>query len=121
MMDMRGAGLGLAMLLLIPGVWPAQAAAACRAIRFEAGHDTAVVNGRAPADGTVCYTLATGNGQAAKLKIVTGSNTIFSIDGLVDAQDEYSFRTERKTYEIDVGQLMRSNTAEAFALSVSVK
>ena len=105
-------------LLALPGL---ARGAPCTPIRFAKGHSSAVITGKAPVDDVVCYTLATGAGQHARLKILTGANTVFSIDGLVDAQDNYSFTTAHKSYEITVGQLNRATEAEAFSLEVGVK
>ena len=44
----------------------------------------------------------------------------FSIDGLVDDRDSYSFRTDAKTYKFTVFQTMRAAPGP-FALMVSVK
>ena len=93
----------------------------CTQIRFETGQSSSTIRGLAPAGDVVCYTMATGRGQTAVLKVISGNNTIFAIDGLVDARDDYSFRTERKTYRILVGQLMRAVSPQAFAISVSVR
>lgn len=46
---------------------------------------------------------------------------MFSIVDVVDAQDQYSFTTEKKTYRILVSQLMRAVDNEPFTLRVSVR
>ena len=99
----------------------ASAQSHCRPIQFPRGTTSTVVDGIAPAEGVICYTLAAGEGQTANLKIVEGKNTIFSIDDLVDAQDRYSFTTQHKAYKIVVGQLTRSNTTESFRLTITIK
>lgn len=99
----------------------AQADAPCTPIKFAAGHSRTIIHGMAPAGDVTCYSIATGAGEQATLKILKGANTVFSIDGVIDAQDSYSFKTEKKTYHILVGQLMRSDTPEAFDLDVAVK
>jgi hypothetical protein len=113
--------LGLLIAAALCGAPIAWAADACQPIRFEPGHNSTTLLGSAPANDVVCYVMTTGRGQTATLKVVSGDNTIFSIDGMVDAQDSYSFKTERKTYRIQVGQLMRADAPEAFAIDVSVK
>ena len=111
--------LSAATLLALPmGVL---AKTGCKPIQFAHGASTTTISGTAPAEDTVCFTLATGKGQTANLKVTSGANTVFGIDGMVDAQDTYRFTTEHKTYEIDVGQLERSVTPEAFAIDVSVQ
>ena len=93
----------------------------CKPIHFAAGERSTTVKGSAPAEGVVCYSIGTGADQTATLKVTSGDNTVFTIDGLVDAQDSYTFKTERKTYKVLVGQLMRSASAEKFSLDVVVK
>ncbi len=44
----------------------------------------------------------------------------FSIDGVVDDRDAFSFSTEVKTYKFEVFQTLRSPPAP-FALDVTVK
>lgn len=90
----------------------------CETIRFKRGTSSGTVTGMAPPDGVLCYRISTGAGQTASVEI-KGANCIFSMEG-ADARDRYSFVTEKKTYEIRVGQLMRSITPEPFTLSVSV-
>ena len=92
----------------------------CETIHFQRGHSEGTVQGIAPPDNVVCYEMTTGAGQTAILEI-TGKNIFFSIEGIVDAQDKYSFTTEKKTYRILVGQLMRSVTNQSFVLAVSIK
>ena len=92
----------------------------CETIRFQPGHSEGTVQGIAPPDDMVCYEMTTGASQTAILEI-TGKNVFFSIEGIIDAQDKYSFTTEKRTYRILVGQLMRSVTNQSFVLAVSIK
>jgi hypothetical protein len=112
-----------AIILVVSGRANAWAAGDCKPIRFETNSFSTIHRGEAPPEDedVVCYTLATGRGQRAALKVIAGRNTIFSIEGLVDARDVYDFTTEQKTYRIRVGQLMRAVAPEAFAISVSVR
>jgi len=93
----------------------------CETIHFKRGESSGTINGIAPPDDVKCYKMTTGQGQTATLRVVAGKNIIFSIDGLVEAQDAYTFTTDRKTYKIYVGQLMRSIADEPFTLFVSVE
>jgi hypothetical protein len=113
-----GAGLCLAALAAAP---LSQAAPQCEAIRFERGATSATIKGVAPADDVICYEMETAEGQTATLKVLSGPNTIFTIEDIADAQDSYQFRTEARTYRILVGQLMRAAGGEAFALRISVR
>lgn len=90
----------------------------CETIRFKRGESSGTVTGMAPPDDVVCYRMSTGAGQKASV-VIKGNNCIFTMEG-ADARDHYSFITEKKTYEIRVGQLMRSVTPQPFTLSVSV-
>lgn len=109
----------LAALHLLVAAGTAQAQS-CEPIQFKRGHDSGTVRGIAPPDDVVCYELRTGAGQRADIS-VAGSNVMFSVSGLVDGRDQYSFTTEKKAYRIVVGQLMRSINDEPFALTVSVR
>ena len=93
----------------------------CISIHFARGTTSTVISGVAPADSSVCYTFAAGEGQTATLKVGKAKNTIFSIDDLVDTQDSYTFTTKHTVYTIRVRQLMRTISAEAVALSVGVR
>jgi hypothetical protein len=92
----------------------------CSRISFPRSESSTIVTGVAPADGVVCYEFATQAGQTASLKVLSGRNVIFSIIDVMDAQNDYTFRTQQKTYKFVVGQLMRSITNEPFRIRVSV-
>jgi hypothetical protein len=109
---------------LLPGVSAAlaQEPTNCMAIHFATGRSSATVRGSVGStdEPFPCYTLATGKGQTATLKFTkTNGNMAFTIYGLVDDQDGYSFKTEAKTYKFIVFQTLRS-TPDPFALQVSV-
>jgi len=108
-------------LLLVALFWTQPAAAqSCTEIRFARGASSADITGAAPADGVLCYSFATGAGQQARVRVLEGRNTAFSIEGLADARDDLDFRTEAKTYRMRVFQLMRSARDEPFRIRVSV-
>jgi hypothetical protein len=94
----------------------------CLPIQFARGAYSSIVRGSAGSDEPFpCYTLATGKGQTATLRFVgTNGNMAFSIDGVVDDRDAFSFSTEVKTYKFEVFQTLRSPPAP-FALDVTVK
>ncbi len=100
----------------------AQQPASCTPVRFATGQSSATISGAVGSDGLFpCYTLAAGIGQTATFRFTkTNGNMAFSIDGLVDDRDSYSFRTDAKTYKFTVFQTMRAAPAP-FALMVSVK
>ena len=111
------ASLAASCLLIVAG--PAQAQS-CQPIQFERGNYSGTVSGTAPPEDVVCYEVSTGAAQKAEVS-VKGRNVVFFIVGVVDAQERYSFTTEKKTYRILVGQLMRSITDEPFSWTVSVR
>jgi hypothetical protein len=111
------ANLVASSLIIVTGTAQAQS---CPPIQFERGTYSGTVSGTAPPDDVVCYEISTGAAQRAEVS-VKGRNVVFSIVGVVDAQDRYSFTTDKKTYRILVGQLMRSVTDEPFSLTVSVR
>ncbi len=92
----------------------------CETIQFQRGHSSAKVEGIAPPNITICYQITTAAGQTADIAI-SGVNMVFSVEGVIDAQDKYRFTTEKKTYRITVGQLMRTVTDEPFTLNISIK
>ena len=111
----------LAIPLLVTSM-PINAQSNCQAIRFKAGKYSATVKAMAPAEGVRCYTLATGAGQTATFRIRSeNGNIAFSIDGVVDAQTDYRFKTKRKTYRMVVFHVIRAPASAPFTMSVSVR
>jgi hypothetical protein len=111
-------GLVLVLWLAVDG--SAVAADQCTAVQFARGTSSAEITGLAPAEDTICYSLETGADQNARIEVLEGSNVMFSIEGLIDAQDDYSFRTERRTYRVLVGQLMRAAEPMPFRIRMTV-
>jgi hypothetical protein len=100
----------------------AQGPTNCTPINFARGQSSMTVNGSVGSEEPLpCYTLATSKGQTATFKFIrTNGNMAFSIYGLVDDRDSYSFRTEAKTYKFIVFQTLRG-LPSPFALMVSVQ
>lgn len=92
----------------------------CEVIRFKRGANNHTVQGMILPDDVICYEVTARAGQLADITI-TGNNVMFSIEGVVDAQDKFSFITDDKTYKILVGQLMQSVANQPFVLMVSIK
>lgn len=109
----------LAFILSMLAVTTAQAEK-CETIRFQRGHSSAAVEGVAPPDSALCYQITTAAGQTADIAI-SGVNMMFSIAGVIEVQDKYRFTTEKRTYRITVGQLMRSVTDEPFTLTIAIE
>jgi hypothetical protein len=87
---------------------------------FQAGESSITLRGTAPPDQVACYRFAVGAGQTADLR-VAGRNMILSVDGVGDARSAFTFTTRKQTYRFTVGQLLRSVTAEAYAVTLSVR
>ncbi len=56
-----------------------------------------------------------------RVEVLKGTNIVFSLKGLIDAQTDYSFPIGDRPVEMVVGQLMRSVTDEAFGLRISAQ
>ena len=113
--------LAAAATLVVSGGSGAWAAGACAPIRLDAGRFSTTILGVAPAEDMVCYSMATGQGQRAALRVLSGRNTAITVEGEADARTAHDFTTERETYRILVFQLLRAAAPEAFAISVSVR
>lgn len=98
----------------------AAAAPPCESIHLAPETGTGAVQGTAPPDGAVCYEISGAAGKTVTVDI-TGNNVMFSVGGLADGQTQYSFRAENRSYEIRIGQLMRSVSKEPFVLSITVR
>jgi hypothetical protein len=104
------------VLSLVPALSAAQG---CQTVRFAPGSSSGAIEGVSPPEDVLCYRIEVGNGQRARVRI-SGTNMMFSIRGLVDARDDYAWTTSAGSYDIIVGQLMRSVTEEPFTLVLSV-
>jgi hypothetical protein len=118
---MKGAALA-ATLLLGPVAALAQMPTNCTPIHFARGQSSTTLTGTAGSDEPFpCYTLTTDPNQTAHLKFTkTDGNMAFTIDGLVDDRDDFSFRTDAKTYKFIVFQTLKA-LPWPYALTVSVK
>ncbi|HRP94795.1 MAG TPA: peptidoglycan-binding domain-containing protein [Rhodocyclaceae bacterium] len=96
----------------------ASAQSDCRRVVVSAGQDVVELSGLAPPDDVVCFVVTGLNGRRVSIVVTEGVNVIFSIDGLVDAHDRYSFSATHDAYRVVVGQLMRSIDAEPFRLRI---
>lgn len=99
----------------------------CTPIHFAPGTSSATIRGVATSmdEGahSACYTLTTRRGQTAKLRMVHGpkDDVAFTIVGVVDDRDSYSFKTDAKTYTIGVFRTFAREPDEPFIMLVSVK
>jgi hypothetical protein len=109
-----------AVIILLPAAPAAFAEQHCIEIRIAPGESETTIFGIAPPEAQLCYLLETQEGRRTSLKVTNGKNIMFSIVGVTDGQDEFSFLPRRRTYRIMVGQLMRSITEQPFIIRVSV-
>lgn len=113
-------GLAIALLTAFPGIAFADS---CTAIKFQRGKSGAVVQGTAYSDSMTCFSLETGAGQTATVKIASsgGEDTAFNIGGVVDNQTAYSFKTSAGVYQIDVYRTFAREAPVPFTMSVEVR
>ena len=106
---------------VVLGFWATGAAAqSCHEIRFSTGASSGDVSGQVTDGQPMCFTFGSGAGQTARLQLSGSDNTCFSITGVIDCQSEYSFRTQRQIYTVNVFQLFRSTASEQFNLRLTI-
>ena len=105
---------------------PADARQDCSPVRFQPGTSGTVIAGTAPpSDGSeaeqpLCYALVVGEGQNARVRLLSGRNVAITIPGVGDASDSFDFRTKRGRLELHVFQLFPGGDAEPFRIRVEV-
>lgn len=99
----------------------AASAQGCHEIRFDRGASSGEVSGRVTDNQPLCFTFGSGAGQTARIQLLGSRNTCFSIIGVADCRDDYSFTTQRRPYQINVSQLMRAGRYEDFTLRLSIQ
>ncbi len=94
----------------------------CAAIHFAPSRSAGTVSGSVGSDEPrPCYTFITRTKQTVVMKFIkTNGNMAFSIYGLVDDRDNYSFKTTNKNYKFVVFQNLRAPPAP-FSLMVAVR
>ena len=104
----------------------ADARADCSPIRFQPGTSGTVIAGTAPpSDGSeaerpLCYALVVGDGQNARVRVLSGRNVAITIPGVGDASDSVDFRTRQGRLELHVFQLFPGGDAEPFRIRIEV-
>ena len=116
----------LAIILFVGFAVPvAQAQDKCAPIQFARGQSSATVRGIAPfGPPFACFTFAATRAQTATIRLTqSNGNTAFNVGGVVDNQDNYTFRTEARTYKIDIYQITRELATRnaRFAMQVTVR
>lgn len=97
----------------------------CAPIQFARGQSSAILKSIAPfGPPFACFTFVAGPEQTATIRLTqSNGNIAFNVGGIVENQDNYSFRTEAKPYEIDVYQITRELATRnaQFAMQVTVR
>lgn len=94
----------------------------CTPIKFQRGHSSGTVNGSVNPENTQCYTVATEANKTMDVTVTSGyKNTVATILDVGDANDHFEFLTKKKTYQINVFQLMRSADTDAYSLTVTIR
>lgn len=104
------------------GLATAGHAQTCHAIHFAHGASAAVVRGTAGWDdpATPCFTLGVRRGQTVSVRVLRpDGNTAFSVVGVVDDQDRYSFTAPSSDIRFSVFETLRA-PATPFAIEVQV-
>lgn len=101
---------------------PVQADAPCKTIQFERGASSATISGNIGPEEIQCFRFTSGQGQRVRMSVESANdNTIFTIVDIADARKEYSFRSQKKTYEFIIAQLFRSVTDDHYKLTLSIR
>jgi hypothetical protein len=110
------------ILALVALAWAVPASAqSCSEIRFAKGAVSGEVSGQVSDGYPLCFQFGTGAGQTVRLQLFGSGNTCFGVSGVIDCQDDFSFRTQRGTYYVNVSQLFRNNGAENFTLRLTIR
>lgn len=109
--------ISIAILMLVVTVAQAEN---CELIKFSNDQSTTIVESVISPDEILCYEIETVIGKKVAIEI-EGANVMFSIENVVDAQEEYQFIAEKDTHRIIVSQLMQSVVEEPFTLIISIK
>lgn len=93
----------------------------CKEIRFAPGTSSGVILGEIGPEEMQCFMLGVGNGQAARIEILEGSNVAFNIRDVAEVAAQASFTTQAGSYRIDVFQFLPSAVTQRYRLYVAVE
>jgi hypothetical protein len=110
--------LAAAILSAVPSVAAAQGFSE---IRFAPGASSGEVTGQVSDGRPICFTFGSGAGQQARIQLLGSRNACFGVRGIADCRDDLSFRTDRRTYAIDVFQLFLAPGAEDVRLRLTIR
>ena len=92
----------------------------CPEIKFARGASSGEVSGQVSDTLPLCFLFGSGEGQTARLQLFGSENACFTVAGVIDCQDDFSFRTQGRTYEVGVFQLFRRTAWEHFTLRLTI-
>lgn len=99
----------------------------CKPVKFKKGAYSATLNDSIGENETDCFAVATGANQTMKVNLydkkgnAVKENVVASIEGVGDARDQFNFKTEKKTYQINVFQLEQLMTVSKYKLVIDVR
>ena len=113
----------LSALLVSGNVAVSAAEESCKVIRFKPGSSSAEIAGTVHPDKPLpCYRFTTGKGQTVRLTVQSRHGSIgFTINDLVDNRADYTFQSQKKTYEFNVHQTFRAVEPENYRLMLSIR
>lgn len=117
---LRFAILAFGVLFFAGGGIAEAVSAECEPITFAQGTTALTLEGNAPAEGVACFSFEAEAGQSVLVNVTSASEVLFSIEGVTDGQNDYSFvAAESRPYQIVVFQLTRAVQAKPFTLTVT--
>lgn len=90
-------------------------------VRFPKGSSGTVISGMVPVEENLCFDLNVRKGQHVVMRVIEGSNTIFSVYDVQDAQNTLDFAAPSNRIQFLVGQLMRTVNPQQFRIEITVR
>ncbi len=123
----RAAALASAAALSCALSGPSLADDTCIPVKFDPGSTSAVVSGAVPPENRAdpapipaCYTIAVGEGQRARVRLLSGENVAITVPGVSDMSEAIDFTTRRGTYRLELFQLFPAPAEAPFEMRVEV-
>jgi len=112
---------------VMPAAKEAGGAGGCTPVQFKRGTSSVTVTGSVPPEDPragspqpACYTLTVGEGQQAKVTLLSGENVGITIPGVGNMRDSFEFTTRRGTYKLELYQLFPNPQAAPFRMHIEV-
>ena len=90
-------------------------------VRFPKGTSGTIASGMASWDDILCFDQGARAGQQVTMRVLEGSNTIFSVYGTTDARNDVSLVAPSSQVQFLVSQLLRAPGPERFRLQIDVQ